>query len=1226
MSPVLWQTDIREITVDDSSDIDISFIPKADSKETITDYDRDISSTHPSDGAGLLGTNRSSLKIASLNVCGIKPKLNSPDFSDYVRDYDFILVSETKIDSIDEQIILEKLPDGYTASFKSREYCSKYSSGGIGIIFKQVFSDKVKFLPTENKCVLWCKLDKTIGDFDKDLLLGSIYVPPEKSDFYMPDIMEDLELEIMEKQIQENAYMCLGGDFNARTSVLSDILSDTDDPDLGCPDYFKKDCPVKSTRKNCDKKTNNNGYGLVNLCISTNLFIVNGRTNGDPEGDLTFKGKSAIDYFVCSFDLAGLINRFCVLPFNPLFSDGHSPLSFELSAKLQTCVRKNGNVTENVPQDSDIPQSKKVKWDRAKSSVFKEFLQGDARWNDVHNNISNPLYRSQSDIDNIVGAVSEILLDCAEKCGMVKKCPTVHGKTGSNSKSKTNFKWFNTECKNARSEFETSKRRYHDCKNEDNLKNMKDKSKTYKEVIRKAKQAEEKGFADNLRRLQSNDPKKFWNLINEKGGSSKPHESPSIQEFFTHFAALYDTNPADENVFLPNTLFEEIENSGINEPFTTQEVLKGIRSLKNNKAPGSDFVTNEMLKNVPQNVISIISEVFNLILDTGIVPISWASGLIKPIYKNKGDAKDVDNYRAITLVSCFGKLFTSLLNSRLTDMLEGNRVISEAQAGFRAGHSTIDHIFALKSIVELYLAQGRKLYCAFVDYKKAFDTVSRTILWRKLAAQGINGKIFNVIRNLYENAKSCIVVDGNMSDYFETKIGVKQGENLSPLLFSLFLNDIEAFFLDHSGASLSFIEKLYEKAQPDELLWIKLFIILYADDTVILAENEIDLQQQLDALYEYCRENQLMVNASKTKVMVFARSKARLKNIPDFKYGESVLELVDNYTYLGIVFSWNGKFDKAKCELAKKAERAMFAIIQKGRKLHLEIDLMLKLFDSCVLPILLYGSEVWGYETVDILERVHTKFCKIILRCSKFVHNSVIYAELGRYPIYLEINRRMLNFWSRLLLGSDRKFSSVLYRILLNLNDKERHISPWINHIKSLLQNTGVNFIWLSQQVQNCMYTGTIVNKVQQDQFLQAWCDKIAENPDFTSYRIFKSDIAREKYLSVLPEYLLQPFIEFRTGSYRIPVNNRRLELPRNERKCKYCQMNKLGDEFHFLFQCSTLTGIRNKYIPASYIRNPDIVKMKNLLQNEAYIFEIARFIFESFNLLKDLKENPPTT
>ena len=334
----------------------------------------------------------------------------------------------------------------------------------------------------------------------------------------------------------------------------------------------------------------------------------------------------------------------------------------------------------------------------------------------------------------------------------------------------------------------TGKSRYHDYKNDDNLRTMKDMSKIYKSVIRKAKQDDERDFADSLRRLQGSDPKKCWGLINKNCDSKKSRESPSLQEFFTHFATLYDT---DENVSIPTDVFKDIDNSGINEPFTEQEILKCIRALKNNKAPGVDCITNEMLKNVPPNVLSVITTVFNIILDTGVVPISWASGLIKPIYKNKGDEKDVDNYRAITLVRCFGKLFTSLLNSRLTVMLEENNVLSEAQAGFRADHSTIDHIFALKTIVELYLAQGRRLFCAFVDYKKAFDTVSRTILWKKLLAQGVHGKIFNVITNLYANAKSCVVTNGNMSKFFDSKIGVKQGENLSPLLFSLFLNDIE---------------------------------------------------------------------------------------------------------------------------------------------------------------------------------------------------------------------------------------------------------------------------------------------------------------------------------------------------------------------------------------------------------------------------------------------------
>ena len=105
-----------------------------------------------------------------------------------------------------------------------------------------------------------------------------------------------------------------------------------------------------------------------------------------------------------------------------------------------------------------------------------------------------------------------------------------------------------------------------------------------------------------------------------------------------------------------------------------------------------------------------------------------------------------------------------------------------------------------------------------------------------------------------------------------------------------------------------------------------------------------------------------MVNTRKTKIMVFARSKTRLRNLPTFKFGNLDLDLVDendDYVYFDICFNWNGSFVKAKQLLHDKAWKAMYSLIQKGRQLKLPTDIMLKLFDSCVAPILLYGCEVW---------------------------------------------------------------------------------------------------------------------------------------------------------------------------------------------------------------------------------------------------------------------------
>ena len=114
---------------------------------------------------------------------------------------------------------------------------------------------------------------------------------------------------------------------------------------------------------------------------------------------------------------------------------------------------------------------------------------------------------------------------------------------------------------------------------------------------------------------------------------------------------------------------------------------------------------------------------------------------------------------------------------------------------------------------------------------------------------------------------------------------------------------------------------------------------------------------------------------------------------------------------------------------------------------------MLKLFDSCVEPILLYGCEVWVYENVDILEKVQTKFCKFIFGVSKYSHNMPVYGELGRYPLSIKIKQRMVRYWTRILKGGEYKLNKVMYTILYKLHCKNVHLSPWITYyVRSIFQ------------------------------------------------------------------------------------------------------------------------------------------------------------------------------
>ena len=140
--------------------------------------------------------------------------------------------------------------------------------------------------------------------------------------------------------------------------------------------------------------------------------------------------------------------------------------------------------------------------------------------------------------------------------------------------------------------------------------------------------------------------------------------------------------------------------------------------MKCGKACGIDQVRNEFIKNCPDDIITIIVKLFNIVLKTGIIPDDWCIGVIFPLYKNKGSPTDPDNFRGITLLSCIGKLFTAVLNFRLTKYLDAAGEIGDEQAGFREGYSTMDHIFTLYAIINIYISSGKNYIVLLLTTKR----------------------------------------------------------------------------------------------------------------------------------------------------------------------------------------------------------------------------------------------------------------------------------------------------------------------------------------------------------------------------------------------------------------------------------------------------------------------------------------------------------------------------
>ena len=579
---------------------------------------------------------------------------------------------------------------------------------------------------------------------------------------------------------------------------------------------------------------------------------------------------------------------------------------------------------------------------------------------------------------------------------------------------------------------------------------------------------------------------------------------------------------------------------------------------------------------------------FNRVFESGYIPTTWLEGIIIPLYKNKGEVEVPNNYRPITILSCLGKLFTSILNLRLTTYLENFQVLEENQAGFRKGYSCTDHMFTLHSLVEILKKNKKKLFCCFIDFSQAFDRVWRAGLLHKLLENSINGKFFNVIDSMYKNIKSSVQHNGDLSETFISEIGVRQGENLSPALFSLFLNDLNSHMYVNGANGVELKDPL------DLSLWLKLLILLYADDTIFLSETEIDFQKSLDIFHNYCNNWHLKVNISKTKVIVFGSRQTKNYN---FTLGNDRIEITKQYHYLGMTFSSNGSYLQARKHVAQQATKAMYLLLSKVRKANLPIDLTLKLFDHTVVPILTYGSEIFGFENVGILEKVHNEFLRKITKAKRATPISFLHGELGRFPISLIINCRMISYWNRLLLGKESKISLQIYKYMFNLPDNS---FKWMNKIKEILTSVGRPDLWDNQfQISDEMLHKKI-KRILIDQFKQTWHENLQKSNKGKIYLGFKENTDIEPYLIKLEDNDRLNLFRFRTVNNSLPIETGRYDgTPFEERYCNLCHNNSTGTEEHYLLHCEYFSRERNMLLNPTNLGIPlHNISFKTLMQS----------------------------
>ena len=225
--------------------------------------------------------------------------------------------------------------------------------------------------------------------------------------------------------------------------------------------------------------------------------------------------------------------------------------------------------------------------------------------------------------------------------------------------------------------------------------------------------------------------------------------------------------------------------------FLDNEIEKGeiAQCIRNNKTGGSDRLVGELLKYGGSGMVYLLEQLFSVIWREETVPKQWREGLIVNLLK-KGDREDPGNYRGITLLSVVGKVFCKILNNRLVKCLDKGGALHEGQAGFRVNRSCMDNVYTLNEIVQGRFREDKKTYAFFLDVQKAYDTVWRDGLWLKLWDMGVKGRMWRVIKKMYEASRSTVLLEGEKSAMFSVEQGVVQGCSLSPILFSVFINDL----------------------------------------------------------------------------------------------------------------------------------------------------------------------------------------------------------------------------------------------------------------------------------------------------------------------------------------------------------------------------------------------------------------------------------------------------
>ena len=481
----------------------------------------------------------------------------------------------------------------------------------------------------------------------------------------------------------------------------------------------------------------------------------------------------------------------------------------------------------------------------------------------------------------------------------------------------------------------------------DNL--IKNAKKKLEKHISKTKENSEKKFNSYIKsNIKS---KSTIGPLKNEHGNTVADSAEMANILNKHFSSVFTRESTNE---IPDPTPMNINVKLSNVEFNSTVIKQKIDKLKNGSAPGTDGIGVFLLKTFKDQIVGPLTMIFNKSFSSGDLPEDWLEANVTPIPK-KGTKSNPANYRPVSLTSICCKLMESIIKDKVIDHLDKNNLIKESQHGFTKNKSCATNLLEFLETVYQAVDKGEAVDILYMDFAKAFDKVPYQRLLKKIRAHGIDGRLYNWISSWLQNRRQRVVLNGSFSTWMEVFSGVPQGSVLGPLLFIIFINDID------EGIAIDILRK-------------------FADDTkggqiVTKIEDQQKLQESLNSLLFWSQKWEMEFNVSKCKILHVG------KNNPKYEYymNSQKLQSTESEKDIGVHIDSSLK-PSLQCREA--AKNANFVLMQITRCFHYrDKEVFLNLYKRFVRPHLEFSTTTWSpwaQADKDILEKVQIRAVNMI--------------------------------------------------------------------------------------------------------------------------------------------------------------------------------------------------------------------------------------------------------